>query len=63
MIVDTREYANMLNTTAGIIRMKISRANGDPLRAGLPGIMDVKKKGNGWIFIVDAKIIKEYLKK
>lgn len=59
MILDTQEYADVLGIDAAAVRMRISRAKGEAAAAGLIGLLAARKKGNGWIFIVDAKIIEK----
>lgn len=63
MIVDTEEYAEMTGLKPGSVRMAISRAKGNALLAGLVGVIDAKKMGNSWVFMIDAKVIEDNRKK
>jgi hypothetical protein len=57
MIVDIKEYAQMLGVVPGAIRKRMNAARNDKktYMSVLPGVMDAKKMGNSWVFTLNPK--------
>jgi hypothetical protein len=57
MIVDIKEYADMLGIVPGAIRkrMTAARRQNKTYQAVLPGVTEAKKMGSSWVFTLNPK--------